>query len=98
MGNLEIIDEQGIANAFNSYFVSVGPGLAAKIPSVSSTFEKYLNTCLSNSMVLFPVSAKEIEQEIDNLNISKSTGSFSIPVTLFKILRNFFVCTTGICN
>ena len=57
MGNLEIIDKQGIANAFNNYFVSVGPGLAAKIPSVSSTFEKYLNTSLSNSMVLFPVSA-----------------------------------------
>ena len=89
MGNLEIIDEQGIANAFNNYFVSVGPGLAAKIPSVSSTFEKYLNTSLSNSMVLFPVSAKEIEQEIDNLNISKSTGPFSIPVKVFKILRNF---------
>ena len=74
MGNLEIIDKQGIANAFNNYFVSVGPELAAKIPSVTTTFEKYLNTSLSNSMVLFPVSGKEIEQEIDNLNISKSTG------------------------
>ena len=40
-------------------------------------------------MVLFPVSAKEIEQEIDNLKISKSTGPFGIPVKVFKILRNF---------
>ena len=29
MGNLELIDKQGITNAFNNYFVSVGPGLAA---------------------------------------------------------------------
>ena len=89
MGNLELTDKQSAANAFNNYFLSVGPGLAAKIPSVSTTFEKYMNTTLSNSMVLFPVSVKEIEQEIDNLNISKSTGPFSIPVKVFKILRSF---------
>ena len=30
MGNLELTDKQSIVNAFNNYFVSVGPGLAAK--------------------------------------------------------------------
>ena len=86
-----------IVTSSNNYFVSVGPGLAAKIPSVSTTFEKYMNTSLSNSMVLFPVSVKEIKQEIeqetDNLNISKSTGPFSIPVKVSKILRNFLSAT-----
>ena len=52
-----------------------------------------MNTSLSNSMVLFPVSVKEIEQETDNLNISKSTGPFSIPVKVSKILRNFLSAT-----
>ena len=53
MSNLELTDKQSKANAFNNYFVSVGPGLAAKIHSISTTFEKSMNNSLSNSMVLF---------------------------------------------
>jgi hypothetical protein len=37
--------------------------------------------------VLFPTSSTEIEDEINQLNSSKSTGPFSIPTKLLKILR-----------
>ena len=38
-----------------------------------------MTTPLRNSFVLFPVITSEIEQEINNLNASKSNGPFSIP-------------------
>jgi hypothetical protein len=47
-----------------------------------------MTTPLRNSFVLFPVITSEIEQEIDNLNASKTNGPFSLPTKLLKCLRN----------
>ena len=88
IGSSKLTDKQSIVNAFNNYFASVGPELAAKIPSANSTFDKFMTTPLRNSFVLFPVIASEIELEINNLNASKSNGPFSIPTKLLKILSN----------
>ena len=40
-----------------------------------------------NSFYLFPVTAKEIEKEISELNLSKATGPYSIPTRLLKLLK-----------
>jgi hypothetical protein len=64
IGSSKLTDKQSIVNAFNNYFASVGPELAAKIPSANSTFDKYMTSPLRNNFVLFPVITSEIEQEI----------------------------------
>ena len=41
-----------------------------------------------NSFALFPTTETEIENIIDNLNTSKSSGPYSIPTKLLKMLKN----------
>ena len=58
------------------------------MPQLEVNFpESFLGPQLVNSFCLFPVTSKEIEDEIQNLNSSKATGPFSIPVYLLKILK-----------
>ena len=84
---LILTDKKNIANAFNNYFVTIGPELAAKTPLAGAAFDKYMPDPVRNSCFLFPVTTSEIEYIIDKLNTSKSTGPFSIPTKLLKMLK-----------
>ena len=49
--NREIFDKKEIAETFNSYFVNIGPNLAASIPESKMSFQNYIQyngPCLSN--------------------------------------------------
>ena len=52
-----------------------------------ATFDKYMPDPVRNSCFLFPVTTSEIEYIIDKLNTSKSTGPYSIPTKLLKMLK-----------
>ncbi len=65
--NEKISNPTDIASKFNDYFTSIGPKLAANIPSVNSTFSSFLKRPLSNSFMLFPTDRYEIENLIMNL-------------------------------
>ena len=41
--NREIVDKKEIAEKFNSYFVNVGPSLAASIPESKTSSENYIH-------------------------------------------------------
>ena len=45
-----------------------------------------MDCSIPTSFFLSPVTANEIQLEIDKLNISKTSGPFSIPTKLLKIL------------
>ena len=77
-----------IANAFNNYFAKVGKELASSIPLVYKSPIEYLKDSLCNSFYIFPTTPDEIEVEISKLKSSKSTGPFSIPVTILKLLKS----------
>ena len=81
-------DPHMIANAFNNYFANIGKELASSIPLVYKSPIEYLKDSLCNSFYIFPTTADEIEVEISKLKSSKSTGPFSIPVTILKLLKN----------
>ena len=87
VGGFKLSNSQAIANAFNNYFSTVGSSLANSIPIVQTNIETSLNAPLCHSSVLYPASITEIEDEISDLNSSKSTGPFSIPTKLLKTLR-----------
>ena len=80
-----ITDRHTIADMFNTFFANIGKDLACSIPNAEMSPLEYLKTPLCNSF--FPITAEEIENEITKLKSSKATGSFSIPVTILKILK-----------
>ena len=54
--NREIFNKKEIAETFNSYFINIGPNLAASIPETKRTFKNYIHydgSCLSTINVTY---------------------------------------------
>ena len=56
-----------ISEKFNDFFINIGPTLAEKIPSQTSTPEEYLGSKITNSIFLSIVTAKEFDEIVLNL-------------------------------
>ena len=56
------------------------------IPRIRKCPLDYLNNRVENSLFLKPTDSKEIQEIILSLNSSTSSGPFSIPIRLLKIL------------
>jgi hypothetical protein len=93
----EIKDAKGIANAFNNYFSSIGEKLA-NAESISSDCSPmdFMDPPQINSMVLTPVTSEEILNEICKTDSSKSTGPFSIPSKILKLIQNQIAYTLNL--
>ncbi len=87
--NSEVTNRQSIVNAFNDYFTNIGSNVAKSKPLVNTTPFQYMPNTLCNSFVLFPITPHEIIDEINNLDLSKSVGPFSVPIKLLKIIKHF---------
>ena len=77
-----------IANSFNNYFSSIGCEITNCIPLVNKSPFDNLNRTYEPSLFLNPVSIQEVELEILNLKLSKSTGPYGIPTMLLTPLYN----------
>ena len=87
-GNGEVSSEPNeISNIFNDHFVNVANSIAENIPKSPKSALDYLRNKNPTSIFLSPVTHKEIEDIISNLDSSKSIGPFSIPINLLKILK-----------
>ena len=60
-------DPATIANAFNNYFVNIGPTLASNIPDQGLEYRSYIPSGNEFSMFLTPVSAPEVKKIIGHL-------------------------------
>jgi hypothetical protein len=85
---LELNDPKSIANAFNNFFSTIGSNLASKVPYVQKSPTEYMISSSSDNFFLFPTTAGEIENVISKSNNSKSTGPFSIPIPILKLIKN----------
>ena len=85
--NNVITDSKAIASAFNNCFSQIGRKLAEELPQVDIDNLEFLGPSQTNSFILFPVSAVEIEEIITSLNSSKASGPFNIPVCLLRLLK-----------
>ena len=79
-------DLQKIGNTFYNYFVNVGSNIDKIIPRTKKVPLDYLVSRTPNSIFLDPVTPREIEIIINSLNPNKSTGPYSIPTFLLKLL------------
>ena len=80
----ELTDNKSIANAFNNYFINVGPALAQSIDATGLDLFHPPNIDLPHSFNLTPTSPIEIMTIIDKLKPKTSTGHDDISPKLIK--------------
>ena len=71
---------------FKEYFANIGKDLTSSIPNVQQSPIDYFNHSIYNSFI-FPTTSDEIEKEISCLKLGKSSGFFSVPTKILKILK-----------
>ena len=82
-------DPQEMANMFNNFFVNVSNRVRSGIPRTRKSPLDYLKERNPNSFYMKPITHTEIEDIISPFKISKSTGPFSVPVKLLKLLKPY---------
>ena len=98
MKNREIFNEKEIAEAFNSYFVNIGPNLAASIPESKTSFQNYIlydGPCLST----INLTDFELENAFASLKTNKSSGYDDVFANVVKgVSDEIFVTLKHIFN
>ena len=78
-----------MANVFNNFFVNVSNQVCSGIPRTRKSPLDYLKERNPHSFYMKPIIHTEIEDIISPFKISKSTGPFSVPVKLLKLLKPY---------
>ena len=95
----QITDPQDISNAFNDYYINIGPNLASSIDPGPTKFTDSLPPPCDNSIFFNPTNDYEIINIVKHLNSTKSSGHDGISVHLLKqIIYNISVPLTYIFN
>jgi hypothetical protein len=81
-------DKDMISNAFNQYFVNVGPKLASIIPNVDSNPEDFLSGSYPNSLFLTPVTINEIKLALNKLKTTASAGQDKLKPNIIKLISD----------
>ena len=87
--NKPVDNPKCIANIFNNFFANVGKTTEKGIPRGSHSPSFYLRGNYSGSIFLSPVTFHEIWTFIGMMDASKSSGPYSIPVTILKTIRDY---------
>ena len=80
---------QKMASIFNNFFVNVYNQVCSKISQTKTSPLDYLMKRNSSSFFIKPITHIEIEKIISSFRSGKSTGPYSIPVKLLKILSPY---------
>ena len=91
-----ITDNKGIADTINSFYTNIGSSIEAKIPQSKKSFQEYLGNSNFSSIYLNECSLEEVTKLINDINISKSCGPFSIPTKILKEFSNILSPTLAI--
>ena len=89
VANNYLNENKDIADAFNTYFTSIGESLAAKIHETKD-FKDYLTEPNQRSFYLHPVTVNEVRVELIKLKESKGPGHDSISPKLLKRCSHIF--------
>ena len=83
-----VTNPMNIANAFNDYFINVGPTLANNITKTTKSPPDYFNAINTNSMFINPTDTEEILSIDALLKPNASSGYDAISP---KVVRNVLV-------
>jgi len=88
-----------IANGFNHFFTKIGPNLANQINKVPGKFDEYLNTPNQHTMLLCPVTDKELVDTILNFQGKSSLDCHGMSMDILKkTAPNIIAPLLDICN
>lgn len=87
--NKSVDNPNDIANIFNSFFANVGKTMEKGIPQPLILPRGGGGGNYSGSIFLSPVTSHAIWTFIGKMDASKSCGSYSIPVTILKTVRDY---------
>ena len=96
-----INSNMGIAEAFNDFFVKVGPKLNETIPISQNpkNINMYLKNRISESFLISSTTPHEISEIIGSFQDSKSSGPYSIPTKYLKMIKDdISIPFSDICN
>ena len=82
-------DPQKMASIINNFFVNVSNQVCSEIPRTKTSPLDYLMKRNSSSFFIKPITYIEIEEIISSFRNGKSTGPYSIPAKLFKMLSPY---------
>ena len=80
-------DPAVIANAFNNFFVNIGPSLSSKIPEQGLEYRKYMPQGNEYSLFLLPTT----DQEVNNIIKDGAPGKDGITSLSLKLVSDFIV-------
>ena len=83
-------DPDVIANAFNNFFVNIGPTLSSKIPERGLEYRKYMPQGNEYSLFLLPTTDQEVNNIIKQLKDGAS-GKDGITSLSLKLVSDFIV-------
>jgi hypothetical protein len=90
VNGVETSNMSTITNAFNDYFVNIGPSLAQSIPNTSKNPIDYIRASASRSMYLTPVTELEITNIIREMR-DCAPGPDAIPSAILKETATIFI-------
>uniref|UniRef100_A0A8C6WF21 Reverse transcriptase domain-containing protein n=1 Tax=Neogobius melanostomus TaxID=47308 RepID=A0A8C6WF21_9GOBI len=94
----KITEGKNIVNAFNDYFVNIGPHLASKIAKTNNDATKYKNIN-AHSFFLKATNENEVIKIVKAFKNKKSTDWNDFDMTMIKkVIQNISVPLTHICN
>ena len=80
---------ENITNAFNKYFIEIGPNLASKITQPpEQSFKDYLTDPVTNEFNFELVDTDEVLKTINTLKIKSSSGIDKLSNKLLKLIAN----------
>ena len=84
----EVVCPVEVANAFNTYFSSLGNNWTKLISIVEKSPMEYFRNSVCDSFFTYPTTTYDIENDISKLKPGKATGPYSRSVDILK-LRKF---------
>ena len=80
-------DQKRVANKFNDFFTNVAQNLVERMRKNNRAINDYLLNPIKNTIFLKPANAAEISNLILQLDESKATDVYGIPVKLIKSVQ-----------
>ena len=87
IGDSDITDENQIANAFNSFFSSIGPNLDINLPHINKSHSDFMPPTVPQSFFLNPTTPDEICGLLLKLK-KKKTDINSVPLSILMKIRH----------
>ena len=83
-----VTDKRRVANRFNDFFINVSQKLVDRLGRGKKAINDYLLHPVKNTIFLKPTDETEVNSLISQLDETKATHFYGIPVKLVKFVRH----------